>query len=182
MPAQQRALLERNSSSCLSSLPMSRHGRVVMQNCTGADGKPDLKKATNLLKVYALDLQMSAAQSNFRRVKELYDKCLAIQSAISHPHTMGIIRESGGKMHMREKSWEAAHTDFFEAFKSYDDAGSAQRCAHLSHDCMSSLLFCNGGVPAAVGDAHMSCACCKHAISRNICINASSHQAPSSNS
>lgn len=40
---------------------------------------------------------------------------------------MGVIRECGGKMHMREKDWERAHTDFFEAFKNYDEAGSPRR-------------------------------------------------------
>lgn len=62
-------------------------------------------------------------------MQELYDASLAIRSAIPHPRVMGIIRESGGKMHMREKAWEKAHTDFFEAFKSFDDAGSPRRCA-----------------------------------------------------
>ena len=32
-------------------------------------------------------------------------------------------------MHMRERNWQAAHTDFFEAFKSFDDAGSPRRRA-----------------------------------------------------
>jgi COP9 signalosome complex subunit 2 len=36
---------------------------------------------------------------------------------------MGVIRECGGKMHMHERSWAEAATDFFEAFKSYDEVG-----------------------------------------------------------
>lgn len=34
---------------------------------------------------------------------------------------MGVIRECGGKMHMHERAWADAATDFFEAFKSYDE-------------------------------------------------------------
>lgn len=30
-------------------------------------------------------------------------------------------------MHMGEGEWDKAQTDFFEAFKSYDEAGSPQR-------------------------------------------------------
>ena len=48
-------------------------------------------------------------------------KALAIKSAIPHPRIMGVIRECGGKMHMHERAWADAATDFFEAFKSYDE-------------------------------------------------------------
>ena len=32
--------------------------------------------------------------------------------------------ECGGKMHLREGEFSKAHTDFFEAFKNYDESGS----------------------------------------------------------
>jgi COP9 signalosome complex subunit 2 len=53
----------------------------------------------------------------------LAQKALAIKSAIPHPRIMGVIRECGGKMHMHERAWGDAATDFFEAFKSYDEVG-----------------------------------------------------------
>lgn len=34
------------------------------------------------------------------------------------------LAECGGKMHLREGEYERAHTDFFEAFKNYDESGS----------------------------------------------------------
>lgn len=34
------------------------------------------------------------------------------------------VLECGGKMHLREGEYEKAHTDFFEAFKNYDESGS----------------------------------------------------------
>ena len=109
----------------------------MLQKCTTKDGLPDLKKATLLLEVYAIEIQMYSAQKNFKKLKELYDKSLSIKSAIPHPRIMGTVRECGGKMHMREKAWQAAHTDFFEAFKSYDDAGSPRRYGNL-FDCINS--------------------------------------------
>ena len=66
-------------------------------------------------------------QKNNKKLKELYQRALTIKSAIPHPRILGIIRECGGKMHMAERQWTKAATDFFEAFKSYDEAGQARR-------------------------------------------------------
>lgn len=48
---------------------------------------------------------------------------------------MGIIRECGGKMHMAERQWAEAATDFFEAFKNYDEAGNQRRIQCLKYGC-----------------------------------------------
>lgn len=73
-----------------------------------------MKKGTQLLEIYALEIQIHTEQKNTKRLKELYNKALTIKSAIPHPRIMGIIRECGGKMHMHERSWSDAATDFFE--------------------------------------------------------------------
>jgi hypothetical protein len=127
----------------MSAWHTSGHLGHVVQKCTNPDGTPDLKKATLLLEVYALDIKMCAALRHFKRLKELYGKSLNIRSAIPHPVIMGTIRENGGKMHMREKAWELAHTDFFEAFKSYDDAGSPRRCVRRPATCCFLVLICS---------------------------------------
>ena len=44
--------------------------RARSQVCTDKSGNPDLKKTTLLLEVYSLELQMCAAQRNFKRLKE----------------------------------------------------------------------------------------------------------------
>lgn len=46
--------------------------------------------------------------------------------------------ECGGKMHLREGEFEKAHTDFFEAFKNYDESGSARRTT-----CLKYLVLAN---------------------------------------
>ncbi|KAL6569179.1 COP9/signalosome complex subunit Csn2 [Orobanche hederae] len=46
---------------------------------------------------------------------------------------MGIIRECGGKMHMAEMQWAEASTNFFEAFKNYDEAGNHRRIQCLKY-------------------------------------------------
>jgi COP9 signalosome complex subunit 2 len=86
--------------------------------------------------------------------KELYHKALEIKSAIPHPKIMGVIRECGGKMHMREKEWEKAHTDFFEAFKNYDEAGSPRRIQCLKYEYVG-LVLMKSKVPSASKHAHV---------------------------
>lgn len=46
--------------------------------------------------------------------------------------------ECGGKMHLREGEFERAHTDFFEAFKNYDESGSPRRTT-----CLKYLVLAN---------------------------------------
>ena len=46
---------------------------------------------------------------------------------------LGIIYECGGKMHLSEESFQLAHTDFFEAFKCFDEAGSPRRISSLKY-------------------------------------------------
>lgn len=82
--------------------------------CQNLDGSEDLKKGTQLLEVYALEIQMYTEQKNTKKLKQLYHKALYVKSAIPHPRIMGIIRECGGKMHMHERIWSEAATDFFE--------------------------------------------------------------------
>jgi COP9 signalosome complex subunit 2 len=60
------------------------------------------RKGTQLMEIYALEIQMYTETDNNKKLKEIYQQCLAIRSAIPHPRVMGIIRECGGKMHMNE--------------------------------------------------------------------------------
>ena len=83
--------------------------------CQREDGSDDLKKGTQLLEVYALEIQVATEQKNGKRLKHLYGRALAVKSAIPHPRIMGVIRECGGKMHMHARAWSDAATDFFEA-------------------------------------------------------------------
>jgi COP9 signalosome complex subunit 2 len=84
---------------------------------------------------------MYTATKNNKKLKELYHQALDIKSAIPHPKIMGVIRECGGKMHMREKEWEKSYNDFFEAFKNYDEAGSPRRIQCLKYLVLANMLM-----------------------------------------
>jgi len=123
---------------------LSRILKQLHSSCTTQEGEDDLKKGTQLLEIYALEIQMYTAQKNNKKLKALYDQSLHIKSAIPHPLILGVIRECGGKMHLREGEFEKAHTDFFEAFKNYDESGSPRRTTCLKYLVLANMLMKSG--------------------------------------
>ncbi|MCJ1421642.1 hypothetical protein MMC32_008008 [Xylographa parallela] len=118
-----------------------RKVRELHKACQKDDGTDDPSKGTYSLEVYALEIQMYADTRNNKRLKALYQRALKVRSAVPHPKIMGIIRESGGKMHMSEENWAAAQTDFFESFRNYDEAGSLQRIQVLKYLVLTTMLM-----------------------------------------
>ncbi|KAF3188730.1 hypothetical protein TWF788_000469 [Orbilia oligospora] len=119
---------------------LSKSIKELHRACQKEDGSDDASKGTYLLEVYALEIQMLSEQKNNKRLKGLYNKSLAVKSAVPHPKIMGVIRECGGKMHMSEENWKEAQMDFFEAFRNYDEAGSMQRYQVLKYLVLTSML------------------------------------------
>eukprot|EP00117_Sycon_ciliatum_P035556 scpid36272/ scgid26925/ COP9 signalosome complex subunit 2 len=115
--------------------------RQLRASCQTEAGTGDLKKGTQLLEIYALEIQMYTEQKNNKKLKALYEQSLHIKSAIPHPLIMGVIRECGGKMHLREQQFDSAHTDFFEAFKNYDESGSPRRTTCLKYLVLANMLM-----------------------------------------
>lgn len=125
---------------------VGEYGRLVHilkqlhKSCQQADGTDDHKKGTQLLEIYALEIQLYTATKNTKKLKSLYEMALQVKSAIPHPRIMGIIRECGGKMHMNARDFENAHSDFFEAFKNYDEAGNSRRIQCLKYLVLANML------------------------------------------
>jgi len=120
---------------------LSKIIRQLHLSCQNEDGTEDMKKGTQLLEIYALEIQMYTVQKNNKKLKDLYEKSLHIKSAIPHPLIMGVIRECGGKMHMNQSQWASAHTDFCEAFKNYDEAGNPRRIQCLKYLVLANMLM-----------------------------------------
>ncbi|KAH8854217.1 COP9 signalosome complex subunit 2 [Schistosoma japonicum] len=123
---------------------MMENYKELRESCQTNEGEDDLKKGTQLLEIYALEIQMYTAQKNNKKLKALYEQSLHIKSAIPHPLIMGIIRECGGKMHLREGEFAKSHTDFFEAFKNYDESGCQRRTHCLKYLVLASMLMKSG--------------------------------------
>ncbi|KAJ1966298.1 hypothetical protein H4R35_006994, partial [Dimargaris xerosporica] len=132
----------------LAALLLHQHDYVSMkeviaqlhQACTRKSDVDDQLKGTHMLETYALEIQLYTEIGDLKALKRVYHKCLDVQSAIPHPRVMGIIYECGGKMFMDEENWSAAQTDFFEAFKNYDEAGSPQRIQVLKYLVLVNML------------------------------------------
>jgi COP9 signalosome complex subunit 2 len=110
--------------------------------CQLPDGTFDPKKDSNLLDIYVLEIQMYSDMNDLKKLAVLYRKCnqLTSNAVVLNPRVTGVIRECGGKMYMREKKWKNAYEDFFEAFKSYDEAGNPRRIECLKYLVLSNLL------------------------------------------
>ena len=55
--------------------------KELHKSCEGPDGSDDPKKGTQLLEVYALEIQMHTATKNNKRLKSLYSKALQVSGA-----------------------------------------------------------------------------------------------------
>ncbi|CAF1242901.1 unnamed protein product [Adineta steineri] len=115
--------------------------KELYNSCETPEGIDNQNRGTQLLEIYALEIQMHTSQKNNKRLKQLYEASLHIKSAIPHPLIMGVIRECGGKMHLREQEYDKAHTDFFEAFKNYDEPGSPRRITCLKYLVLANMLM-----------------------------------------
>eukprot|EP00850_Spirogloea_muscicola_P009272 SM000051S17632 [mRNA] locus=s51:715956:720100:- [translate_table: standard] len=153
----QRLWFKTNLKLCKLWFDMGEYGRMskilkeLYRSCQKEDGSDDQKKGTQLLEVYAIEIQMYTETKNTKKLKtgcclarpaqELYQRALAIKSAIPHPRIMGIIRECGGKMYMAERQWADAATNFFEAFKAYDESGTTRRIQCLKYVVLAYMLM-----------------------------------------
>lgn len=112
--------------------------------CLLPDGQEDNKKSSQLLDIFILEIQIATVLNDRKKQKKLYDRCMSIFSngaVVLNPKSTGIIRECGGKMNLRDKAYKAAYADFFEAFKSYDDAGDQRRIRCLCYLVLSAMLM-----------------------------------------
>ena len=66
------------------------------------------------------------------------EKGIKFMDFIEENEIKGTIREYGGKMNMKENNWKQAFTDFFEAFKFYEQAGKERKII-----CLGYLILAN---------------------------------------
>jgi len=117
----------------------------LVASCKTPDGKDDIKKAQMLLEAYALEIQLCVALKNSARMKEIYKRTESLTADINDPRIMGIIRESGAKLFMSDRSWGKAFTEFFESFKCYQEIGNPRAKTILKYVVFSNIL-CNSDI------------------------------------
>ena len=67
----------------------------LKKSCQLPDGSEDPNKATYLLEVYFLEIQLCTATDNRLRFRDIYPKTLNLKTAVSDPRILGVIREEG---------------------------------------------------------------------------------------
>jgi COP9 signalosome complex subunit 2 len=96
--------------------------------------------STQSLEIYALQIQLYSRQKDNKKLRETFNKAMAVRGGIPHPRTIALIQELGGKMHMASREYEPAGKTFFQAFKSYDEAGDPSRLRCLKYLVLASML------------------------------------------
>ncbi|RHY25881.1 hypothetical protein DYB32_008032 [Aphanomyces invadans] len=120
-------------ASCESNAAASAADAALDDDSTGASIASSSKNDSQLLEVYALQIQLYTVQKDNKKLVELYEKALCVKPGVAHPRIVGVIRECGGKMHMMQGEWEKARNAFFEAFKNFDEAGEGRRLQALKY-------------------------------------------------
>jgi len=138
-------LLVRREWSQLASLTAELKSRL--ERASDASGGPiseteRARRGPQLLEVYSIEIRAATGLGDVRTLKRLHSQGLAAArcAAAAHPRVLAVLRECGGKMHLRERRWDAAATDFFEAFRLYDGAGSQRRLDCLRYLSLATML------------------------------------------
>ncbi|RLV90447.1 COP9 signalosome complex subunit 2 [Spathaspora sp. JA1] len=94
------------------------------------------------LETIAAEIDYMSRTKNLKlsRMIQLYRKSLDITTAVTHPKILGTIRECGGKVQFYRCNYEKARLEFYESFKSYDEAGSPLKNKILKYLALCSLL------------------------------------------
>lgn len=127
---------------------------VLKKECQLPDGSDDLSKGTVLLEIYCLEIQLCSLTQDMARMQAIYPKTVN-NAAVSDPRIMGIIREEGGKMHMAEGNWMEAYNEFYEAFRSYQEAGNYRAKDCLKYVVLASILSLSDINPFAAREARV---------------------------
>lgn len=112
----------------------------LIESCHFTNGEVDSSKSQSLLEAYALEIQLCTLTKNSKRMKDIFKKTEVLNADVTDPRIIGVIRESGSKMYMSEKSWDKALTELFEAFKCYQEVGNPRAKTILKYVTLASIM------------------------------------------
>lgn len=105
------------------------------------DDVSELTRNSYGLEVIAAEIAFVMKQGgDLSRLSQLYRRSKEVNAAITHPRVMGVIRECGATIHFYRKNYDEARVEFYECFKSYDEAGSSAKKTILKYLSLCSLL------------------------------------------
>mmetsp|Transcript_28059 Transcript_28059/g.58994 ORF Transcript_28059/g.58994 Transcript_28059/m.58994 type:complete len:559 (-) Transcript_28059:1472-3148(-) len=95
---------------------------------------------THVMEIAALQIQLYSRLKDTKKLRQVFQRAMSVRGGIPHPRTLALIQELGGKMHMSQRNFVEASQSFFQAFKSYDEAGDRARLRCLKYLVMASML------------------------------------------
>lgn len=109
-------------------------------SCKNTTGEDDRSKGAQLLEIYAIKIQIMSAQNNRVAINELFERTNQLIADVNDPRSMSVIKECWGKMYASVNQWDLAYTNFYEAFRSYQEIGhpSVRQC--LKYVVIASML------------------------------------------
>lgn len=102
----------------------------------------EMSRNSYALDVIAVEIELYSRlyPTDISHLNHLYRKSMTISSAVTHPKIMGIIRECGAKVYFHRGNYEKARLEFYESFKSFDEAGSPLKRKILKYLILCCLL------------------------------------------
>mmetsp|Transcript_1712 Transcript_1712/g.5927 ORF Transcript_1712/g.5927 Transcript_1712/m.5927 type:complete len:443 (-) Transcript_1712:201-1529(-) len=125
----------------------------LKRSCRHEDGSDDAAKGTHLLDVYALEIQLCSETEDLARMREVYPRTVHLNAAVADPRIMGVIREEGGRMYMRQSAWSLAYNEFYEAFRAHQEAGNPRAKSCLKYVVLANMLALSDINPFAAREA-----------------------------
>lgn len=127
-------------NNLLSSDPESCQ-ELIKQINSKLDRVSELTRNSYALDVIAAEIECAmGSKSGLLELSELYQRSEEATPAIIHPRTMGIIKECGATVQFLRRNFDRARVEFYECFKSYDEAGSPSKNKILKYLTLCCLL------------------------------------------
>lgn len=106
---------------------------------------PDATRKLFNLEIIAAEMEFlfQTKTLDLFRMNRLYKQSLKSTTAVTHPKIVGIIKECGAKVHFFRQDYERAKYEFYQSFKSYDEAGGStneKKNKNLKYLALCSLL------------------------------------------
>eukprot|EP01083_Nonionella_stella_P092177 257931_1 len=118
-----------------------------------AQNEDDLAKGGQLLEIYSIKIQLMAAANNRVALAELFERTNQLCADVNDPRSMSVIKECWGKMYAAMNQWDQAYTNFFDAFRSYQDIGHQNVKQCLKYVVIASMLSAVDTNPFATQEA-----------------------------
>jgi COP9 signalosome complex subunit 2 len=113
------------------------------ESCKLPDGSENPKKASLLLDVYALQIQLYMERKDRKKTKELSERGFAL--AKNNPgilnSKLAIFHFVGGKLHMEQHNYKEAYAAFFEAFNFFEESYFRLKIPCLKYIVVATMLM-----------------------------------------